>query len=1029
MARRSLRLPSAALLQTTVRSKPEGSPRSYWVSGALVVLGIIAFVVLTTVLIKCSHHFWAVEEPVQASASKWNVIKDEISLIAAKKITNQNQMSEIRPQKYPTINDHSTQIHHTTNSSFLPTGQLSSPVKPYLYELSIKAYLLAFPHLNFGLLNDSIYGSVIIYFHCHEATSIIQLNAENLFFRGDKTVLKRLGKTREDDHVLDIKDPTFSNATSIYIIEAESPLVPSHDYSLSISYHAYTSLSGSTGMFKVEYKPDPDSFKHYMMATQLQMEHARQLFPCFDQPNMKAEILLSIEHPIGTHVVSNAPARSRKPSSADFEITTFFKTPKMSTYLLAIFISDFPYKEIYYNNVKIRMYAEPLKINHVRHALESAKKILHFYEKYFNITYPLPKLDIFALPRLKVIAMENWGAIALRSERGIYDPEVHSPEIKNNVFSTLAHEIAHMWFGNLVTMDRWLDIWLNEGFASMMAFRTMESVGTSKALSDGLYFSELQGKCLYVDQDVLKTHPIKPKEDVVFNVANYQLRILYLKTAIILFMTEEVIGADIYRETINIFLENYAYRNVRNEHLFDTMEDTLAKRNKNHTLPPGISMSNFMNSWVLQKGVPVVTVNKLEDGSIHMDQFLFNSRNVNGERTKPEEFIIPVFNFNPTINKHDIIWVIPNTTTNMLPHQYSIPLDPHARGYYRILYSKEIYEEIIKNLKRDHTSISIASRARLIDDAFALAEFGYLSYEIPFTLITYMVRERDYVPFETFEKHLGFLSGYDYNATTASLIAKFALILFEPAYKEINDGIHDEDTSFVKYMYRKLIKTYICHDGNGPCHEENLKKYREIKIACKDLLLSNLKCNSIPEQDRKMVYVSMIKKGSMDDFNFFLSKYHQEYYESERTLMRKAFVFIPRKEELTKYLYNSLIPTNVTGPIISDIRQFVSDLTHSPHPQLIRTFFIDNFDLLYLKYKNIPTHFAYFILYILKYSSTEEKQHQYFLFHQKWKAEFVELHYEAYFSTIQQDYMRKAESRKKYTAKIEAVLNNIIKNM
>ena len=458
----------------------------------------------------------------------------------------------------------------------------------------------------------------------------------------------------------------------------------------------------------------PCSFTHEgkkktLIANQFESHHARNAFPCIDEPEAKATFDLTLISPVGEITLSNTPIHTQKEKDGKL-VTTFETTPVMSTYLLAFVYGELGYKEARTKSgIIVRSYATPDNVAHLQYATDFAAKCLDFYEEYFDIPYPLAKCDLVALPDFASGAMENWGLITFREHGLLYDQANTSLPTKQYIAMVVAHELTHQWFGNLVTMRWWTDLWLNEGFATWMSYLPMDhhypewQVWTQFAVDE-------QQPALKLDA-LANTHPIQvhindPEEiRTIFDAISYE------KGASSIHMLERFLGPETFRDGLRYYLKTHAYKNTDTVDLWQALENVSGK-----------PVKRFMAAWIELAGYPLLRAH-ITDQTVHLtqEQYLVNPL----ERAK-EPLVRPLW---PIALEADDTSGLPELF-DTVEATYPAPKDGHAlklnrgqRSFFRTAYNASHLERLGEQVRAGR--LSPEDRLGLLSDAFETAKAGY----------------------------------------------------------------------------------------------------------------------------------------------------------------------------------------------------------------------------------------------------------------------------------------------------------------
>ncbi|UOG66247.1 M1 family metallopeptidase [Candidatus Nanosynbacter sp. HMT-352] len=443
-----------------------------------------------------------------------------------------------------------------------------------------------------------------------------------------------------------------------------------------------------------------DGVKKQLFATQFESHHAREVFPCVDEPAAKAEYDLTLVTRTGITVLGNMPVKSEE-ENGDSLTTTFEKTPRMSSYLLAFVIGELHKKSAHTKSgVEINVWATPAQNeNTLDFALDIATRSIDFYDEYFGVKYPLPKSDHVALPDFSSGAMENWGLITYRESCLLADPELTPESSRRFIATVIAHELSHQWFGNLVTMNWWNDLWLNESFANMMEYVAIDALQpdwhmwedfATNEVTTALRRDSLDG-VQSVQADV--NHP--DEISTLFDPA-----IVYAKGGRLLVMVRKLIGEEAFRAGLKSYFEKFAYKNTVGNDLWQELESA-----------SGQPIVNLMNTWISQPGLPVISVSTSHNAAILSQERFFIGEHQPSDALWP----IPLFANQPLDVK--ILDQKETTVSIEKPLQLNCGLSAH----FVTKYDESTREYLLKNI----TELPTLDKICILQDATILARAGF----------------------------------------------------------------------------------------------------------------------------------------------------------------------------------------------------------------------------------------------------------------------------------------------------------------
>ena len=544
--------------------------------------------------------------------------------------------------------------------------------------------------------------------------------------------------------------------------------------------------------------------------TQFEATDARRAFPSFDEPAYKSVFRITLVVDNGDTAISNGSIVSDAPGPETGKHTLQFSdSPKMSSYLVAMMVGDFACVRGGADGIPIRVCAVPEKMDLLAYALNSAENILKFYDTFYDTKYPFHKLDIVAVPDFSAGAMENTAAIAYRETLLTIDDKTASVNAHRAVVDVLAHEMAHMWFGDLVTMKWWDEIWLNEGFATWMAFKPVEVMDPARHV-EREEIQQTQGSLLA--DAIASVRPIRTKVETSADIESLFDGIAYEKAASVLRMVEAYVGPDVFRKAANAYLARHAYGNATAEDFWNQAAATSEK-----------PVDKIMASFTQQSGAPLISVKSVCTGGgttggrfrkkkvKETTQVTLSQERYFGDAEKlaagsQEVWQVPV-NLRGAGEKDGTYFVL-----GQRQQTFELPgcapwvfANAEARGYYWSNYEPAVFAKISGELE---TSFSPEERIAFLGDEWAMARVGRLNIGDYLSTLERMESERVGATVHAMMKDVSFLHDYIVAPSDRALFEQWVRSLLRPVANELGDkavpGESDDRRALRADVFRTL---------------------------------------------------------------------------------------------------------------------------------------------------------------------------------------------------------------------------------
>ncbi|XP_061624083.1 endoplasmic reticulum aminopeptidase 2 [Phyllopteryx taeniolatus] len=830
----------------------------------------------------------------------------------------------------------------TGNLSF-PWSRLRLPryVIPLHYRIAV--------HPNLTSLHLS--GSVTIQIDVQNNTNWVVLHSKGLQISKATVLDKNLA------HLSDQVLPCLHNPAHEQIaIFSPRVLSSGQKYFLYIEF-GVEMAEGFQGFYKSTYTTSSGEIRT-LASTHFEPTSARMAFPCFDEPSFKANFSVRVRRSSEYISLSNMPIVKSVEVDDGLLEDQYAASVKMSTYLVAFVLCDFKsVTAATSSGVQVSVYADPEKLSQTHYALEVAVKMLNFYEEYFNIHYPLPKYDLIAIPDFEMGAMENWGLTTYRESNLLFDHHISSVSDKLRVTMVIGHELAHQWFGNLVTMKWWNDTWLNEGFARYMEYISVEATYPELKVEEYLLHTCFSA----VGHDSLNSsRPISSPAENPTHIREMFDTVSYEKGACILHMLRHFLSEDLFQSGIVRYLRKHSYQNAQNQDLWDSLANTCSEEDfisgqycytreqahKNSYLSTGehLDLTAIMNTWTLQKGVPLVIV-KRAGSRLMLKQVRFLRTELPSD---------PLWS---TLQR-GYLWHIPltyKTDTSsaiqrhlMTTHADSVHIGEDVKwvkfnadmtGYYVVHYEDGGWEEITKLLRGNHTALSYKDRTHLIHNAFQLVTAGYLPLNKAFDLIGYLHLETHTVPLLEGLGYLEFLYHMIEKRSDADLVEKLRSYILQFFRGVIDQQTWSDEGSVSTRRLRSEVLSLACHLNDTSSVDEARWRFE-------DWLRSN-GALKLPTDVAETVYAV----GARDDRGW--ASLLQLYKNSSSAAQKDKILVALTNSRDTNKLYR-LLDLGLEGQVIrpQDLSSLIFGVANNPRGHRIAWNFVkENWGTLVQKFQ------------------------------------------------------------------------------
>ena len=568
--------------------------------------------------------------------------------------------------------------------------------------------------------------------------------------------------------------------------------LPTGEHTLALRFAGIINQQGQ-GLFYMRYQEQGTGARKIMLGSQFEATDARRFFPCWDEPVFRARFQLTAVLPENWLAVSNMPVESEDKIAGGKEVR-FAATPPMSSYLNVFVAGELESIESRSGPTQLRVIATKGKAEMGRYALEATGQILRYYNDYFGVAYPLPKLDQIALPGGFGGAMENWGGITYYESKLLFDPKSSSEETKQDIYEVLAHEMAHQWFGDLVTMAWWDNLWLNEGFASWMGSKCTAHFNPQWEVWLRREFPRDPSRRAGIAKEAAMegdarstTHPIQQSVATEAEANSAFDDITYKKGQSFLRMLESFLGDDVFREGIRDYMAAHAYLNTTTADLWNALSDASGK-----------PIGEIAAGWTEQPGFPVVKVKREQGSNVSLTQERFT---VNFTNAPPLEWKIPLIYAVVGETPATLLMTRKLDSIHNIPPDRALKLNVNGAGNYRVEYDDASWKLLLGALK----NLGVEDRVNLLSDAWGLVQANRASIGLYFELVEKLPPSTELAEREQIIHVLDFINRLLSGSSEQEKFQRYARSLLRPTFDVVGWETKPDEKAATANLRASLI--------------------------------------------------------------------------------------------------------------------------------------------------------------------------------------------------------------------------------